>query len=730
MATRKDLNPSTLNTHGINVVLKNPRVDTTITLDESWAKSTFIITDKELSNGSNNAYEAWIIANRYSSSADHKFSSTSPGMSLGVNPKPQFTRYCDIRSKGRVEDRPDITASTQYSTSGLGMGGYYSTAIDDNQQRAFFRFGVPSYMPLPIWIARTFDVNKAVLQGRGTITSLFLEALNVTTKFFVMVTQPLMSLAMFAIKAFSTNARFYSVKPTMYIYWATVENTLNALVARRTMLPYILQDYTYKLNGTVGTPEAISEEFIETLNSYIPDIIHKETGRISVFAIALRSQATYNRIRMQELLDTKDKGISDAKIEDDIGVTKNQSVAKSTNPAGGLMDKLFKKAHEFTMGSPKDDTVAGVDDKSTVTSGVVGYHPAYTNPDDGAPLELTLDVNDPTDSIEKRLKTNVNAKASFFEKYGEYVLSELSEGAAFAVFNVESTGSVGESFSSSFGTNPIESTFNAFSAKARNLGSLLQSATSIPVVGDAIKLAADAGAIIASNATFGFANPLLALAYGVNVSMPKVWESSSASLPKSNYKIKLISPYGNAYSQLFNIYLPLSMVLAGALPRSTGSSSYVSPFFCEVYDRGRNNVQLGMIDNVSITRGTANLAFTRAGHPNSVDIELSVANLDEIVAVDVTSGGVISKLIDTLDVSDTPFTTYMNTIAAVDVYTLAYRWPKLRLKLAERYMTVKSVIDPDPAAFAAMTVETIPGLGFARNILGNPVATLQALNTY
>jgi hypothetical protein len=215
------------------------------------------------------------------------------------------------------------------------------------------------------------------------------------------------------------------------------------------------------------------------------------------------------------------------------------------------------------------------------------------------------------------------------------MMSELSEGAAFAVFNVEYTGSIGESFSNSFGSNPLESTFNSISSKARNLTDLMSSAANIPVVGDAMKFAADAGAKILSEASFGLANPLLALAYGVNITMPKVWESSSATLPRASYKMKLISPYGNSYSQFFNIYLPMAMILAGSLPRSTGATSYTYPFFCQLFDRGRTNIQLGMIESVSFTRGTSNLGFSRAGHPNAIDVDLSIANLDEMIAVDV-----------------------------------------------------------------------------------------------
>lgn len=697
--------------------------------DRDWVKSTFILTDQDLDTGGEvQAYATWIRKSRYMTSADNKFSSTSPGMSMAVNPKPQFTRYCDPRSKGRLKDRPDITPGVTGHSTGLGMGGYYSTAIDDNQQRIFFRFGVPQYIPLPLWILKSFDVDKAILQGRGVITSSFLQAVSVVSKLFAFAAAPMLAVGMYALNVIATNTRFYSMRETMYTYWATAENILNQIVARRTMLPHILQDYTYKLGQPVGSPETVNERFIASLSSYIPDIINSETGRISIFAIALRAQAALNSLKRQELEQGSTQSIQGATADmEDYQVTPNLTQPNLTMGAG-FVSGLFMKASEFLM-SNKDNEVEGLDKDSLTQSSVIGYDPIYTD-EHGNPLNLTLDPNDPNASADAELVSNVNKKAETLKKYAEYALAELTEGAAFAVFNVENTGSIGESFSSSFGANPIEATFNAISAKSRNITSLLSSATELPIIGDALKLAADAGATILSSASFGVANPLLALAYGVNVTMPKVWESSSASLPKASYKIKLISPYGNAYSQLFNIYLPLAMLMAGSLPRSTGASSYNSPFMCQCFDRGRSNIHLGMIESLQITRGTSNLAFTRAGHANAIDVDISIANLDEIVAVDVTSNGVLTKALSVVspDFADTPFVTYLNSVTAVDVYTQIYRIPMMRLKLAERVMNLKSIVNPDPAAFAAMTVNTIPFANMLKLPLGDSAQLLSSIS--
>ena len=721
-------------------------------VDSEWLKSTFVIKDSDIVIG--DEYSKYIRKNRYFSSADYKFTSTSPGMNMAVNPKPQFTRYCDIRSKGKLQ-RPDVTVGTTGHHTGLGMGRYYSEAIDDNQQRIFLRFGVPKYMPLLLWMSKSFDIDKVILHNRGVITGTLLEAIGLVSKFLAIGAAPLLAIGMFAVNVYTQNSRFYSVKETMYTYWATVENILNQMTARRTMVPHIFQDYSFKLDNTIGREQKTSQSFVEALNALIPDVIDGETGRISVFAIALRSQAAYNKMLQADYKENEGKNLSqdmtgypdtgrtshdtyftnnrgEANVASKaVGVTANalDAIGNAPGAAVSFTKNLFDKAHQLLMRDNKDQQVSLLDEGGGATqSSMIEYDPAYLDKD-GKPMSLSTDPNDPSDSPEQKIQKNAKDKKATFDKYKEYMLAELSEGAAFAVFNVDYTGSVGESFSNSSGSNPIESTFNAISSKARNISNILSSATDIPVVQDVMKFAADTGATILSNASFGIANPLLALAYGVNISMPKVWESSSASLPRANYKIKLISPYGNAYSQLFNIYLPLAMILAGSLPRSTGASSYTSPYMCQLFDRGRVNIQLGMIEQVGITRGTSNLAFSRNGHPNAIDVDISIANLDEVISVDVNSSGVITRALNALspDFSDNPFTTYLNTITAVDVYTQVYRVPMMRLKLAERAMVLKTITNPDPAAMAAFTVDKIPFTGLYKNLFGNNQAALQDL---
>lgn len=691
-------------------------------LDREWAKSTFLITDSELNS---NSYTQFIKKNRYFNTADFKFTTSGPGLNMAVNPKPQFTRYCDLRHMGKIRQRNSQGTKEYYTPPevvpgqyGLGMGGYYSEAIDDLEQKVFLRFGVPEYSNFLIWLNKAFDIDRVIFQNRGVITTTLLGLVDVVSKLFAVATAPLLAIGMTVMKLFFYTTRFYSVKETMYIYWMTVEDILNKLMVRRTLAPSVGEGLAYRLDNIINRENKVTSNMIEELNALIPDIIDRETGRISVYAIALRAQKVYNNVIIEDLnkieelqydftgYQYEEKQIHDTYLTNQHGSTPISVTLLKT--ARNVADKLFTT--EINEGEP-----VSVD--KIINYGIEDSENNIPTNYSGDQNEILIQfVND----VEQKKKDDLS-------NFGKYLLAELAEGAAFAVFNVEYTGSVSESVSTSLKDNPIESVFNSISSQARNIGSFVTSAVeSIPIVGDALKLAADAGAKILSNATFGLANPVLALLYGVNVSLPKQWEDTSFTFPRANYSIKLRSPYGNAYSQLFNIYLPLSMILAASLPRSTGASTYTSPFVCQVFDRGRVSNRLAIIESVNITRGTSNLGFSRSGHTNAIDVDISIASLEDIASVDITSTGLIIKTIKELDrpiLDDSPFMDYLNTLASVDAYNQINIVGRFRLGYADKVIAIHAL--GDSAAWAAFTVDKI--LRPAKIFMGNNQAVLESL---
>ncbi|MEX5385630.1 hypothetical protein WCE10_21620, partial [Cronobacter muytjensii] len=112
---------------------------------------------------------------------------------------------------------------------------------------------------------------------------------------------------------------------------------------------------------------------------------------------------------------------------------------------------------------------------------------------------------------------------------------------------------------------------------------------------------------------------LATLAGAAFVDIPKTWTNSMAKLPQSTYTMNLVSFAGNPISQMLNLDLPLAMILAGGLPKSTGKQSYVGPFLVELFDKGRCQTRLGMIDSISITRGVGNVGWTADGKALGID---------------------------------------------------------------------------------------------------------------
>lgn len=691
------------------------------TLDREWIKTTFLLSDSDFD--SSIGYKQWVVKNRYRNTADTKFTSSAIGMNMSCNARPQLTRYADVRSKGKIPDREDVSFGKPVnklingnSNFGLGMGGYYSEAFDDRAQRIYMRFGVAAYTPLTAWFSNVFDPKRAIYANRGTISTFIIEIADVVSFVASLVVAftvaPFLALGIGALSLFNTftgnsSSRFFRMQPTMPAYWLAVEDILNSLIAKRTLLPTILPEYSKNTDSKIGAPKVVTDEFITSLHTALPDIFDKN-GKVSVFGLALKSQRAFNQMWHRDYKANEKTPLAENFLDYPVRSDGSKHDTYFTSNTGDptVATKLFEKAHSLLM--PKIPGMAGKESGASIAD-VTLYDVVNIDQETGLPISGADDPANPTLTMDDKIRANVEKNSGFFNKVGEYFLSELTNGAGFAVFTVDHTGTASESFSNSTQANPLEATINGISSKVRGAASVLTGATEIPIIGDMVKLAGEVVAVAASNASYGLINPLLAMLYGVNVELPKTWETSSTEFTRADYKIKCISPYGNAISQLVNVYLPMAMILAGGLPRGTGSQSYASPFLCQVYDRGRVQITLGMIDKINITRGTSNLPFNRKGQANAIDIDFSVVNLDNVMFAPIGTGGLIANAKELLSPlkEDNTFADYISAVAGLDVMTQIYGVPKLRLKIATTYMKLGRYINPDPAYFSSLAAGAI-----------------------
>ena len=119
------------------------------------------------------------------------------------------------------------------------------------------------------------------------------------------------------------------------------------------------------------------------------------------------------------------------------------------------------------------------------------------------------------------------------------------------------------------------------------------------------------------------------------------------------------------------------MILAGALPQSVGNNAYTSPFICSAFMRGKRHIKLGIISSVSITRGTTNLPYMYNMKTNGIQIQFTVTDLGTMVASPQPTQ-VFLDLEGLALETDTPFADYLESIAAMDIYDITYKWPRIK----------------------------------------------------
>lgn len=617
--------------------------------DNKWIQQSFLIK-----SGSVTPEEK---VNRIYSSAEFKFQDSSIGGNYVINPPPQYTRYADTRVKGRVTQKHDVAVAG--SSIELGMGHYYSEALDDNFQTIHIRFGVPQFNSLTTFFTGFFDAKAGLLARTGRGDFSFFRAAGAAVGFVVyLLTWPLWAATIvgsalrFAMD--KPSSKFSYLKPLMPIYWTAVTNMVNQIAINKGIYPF-----DANTNQQGGEAFKLDPASLKDLHSMMPSVF-SESGAIDVYAIASRAQGKRNLLdkELNQIYSTGEnfEGLVKAYEESAPGVKPGQR---------GTIETILNSWLNTEVGTP----------------------PAK----DGGDFERSLKVDD-----------DGNKKMGLFEKLGSFLAAEYDDGSAFASFRVDSTGSVQESFSSSVVESDLASKFNSISSSNKAAyysfagGNVIGGA-----VGAVIKGAQDAVTDFVSGGLDAFnIGGLLALGGSAFVDIPKHWESSTANLPKSTYTMTLISPYGNPISQMINIYIPLCMILVGALPLATGKQSYTSPFLVEFYDRGRQQTRYGIIDSVSVTRGTSNLGFNKEGNAMAVEVSFSIADLSSVMSVPIASKSFLQMAnpLEGLMDDENVYTDYLNVLSSLSMYDQFYTSSKAKLNLIRKMRTLSLLTSPARAS--------------------------------
>lgn len=206
----------------------------------------------------------------------------------------------------------------------------------------------------------------------------------------------------------------------------------------------------------------------------------------------------------------------------------------------------------------------------------------------------------------------------------------------YVAFYMDSTNQVSESFQNTTTESQLSSTVNSISDIGRELQFLLGNTGTLP---DALRDETSIQNVM--NKIDDISNKYLAgnklikdigkqfttVALGGKLLFPEIW--SDSSFTKSyNISLKLRTPDGDKLSWFMNIYVPLChlICLTAPIQSESGVSGYVSPFLVRGFYRGLFNCDMGIITDLSITKGKEG-AWTIDGLPTEVDIDLTLKDL-------------------------------------------------------------------------------------------------------
>lgn len=607
------------------------------------------------------------------------FYDTTLGGNRSMNPPPQFCRFAD----------PKVTTIAKSCKS---MGHGYKTAIDDNAQRISLQFGLPEYNAMSTFLANFYDRQAADLARFGTGSPGIMyrtgEAVGVL---FTLPIQTFFGInyvwsRLSATISGNPYSKFYYMKPTMPLYWNAVALLFNKIMVDMGIMDPVDPD-------EIKDGKIVLNTQLESLKRILPDIISGTTEdgfHVDVKSLASRSQRLANEFNTKIM-----------EIETSIGET-------------GLTGAPARQA--FIDQVTELQRKAAIRPATLVHKGEKEYLDAYFQSplgslSDGTTTPTSEETTDHNQPDANSLAEQAKERSVFhrFAEIREFVMADLQEGSAFVTFTVDKTGPVSHSFSNSTKTAPLKEAANSAAQTARNMTvNLFGGNLTDNVVGNTLESVIDGvRRLVAGGLSSVGLSGLDAVASGALMEMSDVFDDSSASLNQTNYSITLGTPYGNKYSILTRVYLPLCMLIAGVLPRRTGKNSYTAPFLCRLHSQGFEDIRLGVISEMGIELGTSNIGRSVDGLPTQIKVSLTVETMDKTMSMPLSDSVLDEVLNFSAFDEDTTLTDFLSSLAGTDLQAQYFAVP--RVKRAWR----KTVADweqfSSPAYFSQWFSGTLPG---------------------
>ncbi len=642
------------------VKFNNPVIIT----DADWVKTAFMIPSGNI--------DEQVRGRLTACSADNKLTDTTLGGSETINNRPQFTRYADIRRKGRIATRVPVKVDTR--TGNHGQGRYYSKAIDDNKSVLMLSPGVPKFRSLLSFISRAVDLDRSTLASEGRTRKWYDvgKAAGTVAAILMGTIFPGAILVMFGLKLInslvsnSSMDGYYTIKPMLHTYWGTVNSLVNMLAPNIGLIsPEIVR--TKGAEDNIGVPISLNQEDLDGMRRIAPHIFTK-SGFLDVKAIANRTN-----VLISKQLKLERKLLSEGTLTKE-KLTKHYQQAYLPEAPLSTED-FFEVLKKGDIG--KSYGKLKVEDQENVTPQSVEDPKTYSEPQE--------------DGTYKR--SPIESTDGFMSDAFNYFKASTSHGSHFVNFDVEYIGTATDTFTNTFKEIPIKDKFNSVGGAIRDVRF---STAGGNIFGDPVKNVTDGlkdmGLGALDGFTAGFSNLIKALMDGGSIHLPQMWDDSNISVAEHTFKMPLISPYGHPLSSLQALYLPIACLLPFVLPIGTGQASYVSPYLTSAHLKGMCDIKLGMMKNLTITRGVSNLPYSKDKRPLAFDVSFSIIDLDGLINAPI-SADPFAPVSMSFDESN-GLNRYLNIITAKDIHSMTYMKPKALLAYTRLLGVIETNLSP------------------------------------
>jgi hypothetical protein len=668
-------------------------------INTEWIRQALFVPERKGHSESNTRASEMRYSQQFSYSS-LCFADTSIGGNRSINPRPQFTKGADHNLPSLLARECNDGNPTKEST--MGMGRYYAEAIDSNASRIFLQFGVPVHNSLGNFYTTFYDPMHGNMANSGTVGGGLLSSV---AKFigYITVWALVPELAILSLmygtakKAYrdwrhQPLSKYYYMKSAMPLYWTTVTTIVNALSVNM-KLSQGFEAGELKREANEGsqykaTPKQNATVMVE-LSKILPDIMMNDEGGIDIRMVASRYQRladaherAWYKIRSE--VDTEEKAAQMIKAYIEGGRYDLNDTKKMKDYLSDYLQTAGKGRHLIDKMIDTAESNTKVTDSTKVADDIVSKGMAA--------------VSDAAESAIIGTQALWTGIMEHLSDYAKVAQAEARDGSAFISYIVDWESTVRESFSNRTRESDVASKMNETSRSARGkLFDIGNGNIADNIVADSLEsIVSLVGEVVGGFGSALGLSGLSILGGKAFVDIPEYWDSSSTNFPSSDYSIQLRSPYGNPISILTNVLIPLATLIAGAAPRSAGRNSYTGPFLCKLWQQGRCQIQLGMITELSITRGVGNVGWNVNKQPLAIDVSFTVTNLSKLLHVPITGELSIEDLLGlTIFDEDTNFTDYMAILGSLTLVEQYYADSRWRLRNAKVKQGIKTFFTID-----------------------------------